>query len=41
MTFRRQPVALAVSGLLMALSVSAQAQQAAAPAKPPPAWTKT
>ena len=34
MTFRRQPVALAVSGLLMALSVSAQAQQAAAPAKP-------
>ncbi|MFZ4650551.1 MAG: TonB-dependent receptor [Rubrivivax sp.] len=34
MTFRRQPVALAVSSLIVALSVSAQAQQAAAPAKP-------
>lgn len=34
MTFRRQPVALAVSGLLFALSLSAQAQQAAAPARP-------
>lgn len=34
MIFRRQPVALAVSSLLMALSVSAQAQQSAAPAKP-------